>query len=342
MRWRKSTGNSPGEGFPRALWREGAGRSSKNGNRKGSIMPRLSKSPDTGVATLAELVGIANALEHEAERRYRWLAEEFRRRGEPETAEAFEGMAGEEEHHIVDVSRWADNLGQPVPAAESFFWRLPSDLAESWDEVAGSALLTPYRAFAIAVDNEERAFAFYAYVSAWAEDRKIAAEAEMLAREELRHAAKLRTQRRIAYRAEGRHRSTPELDDIQTEAALARLIVEEEAEIAEMFAAMADRLDDLGAAGSADDVRRMAEKAKTRAAVDEVKSSPDDMPPVPNSAAGIMTTAQARLERFSERLESVLIAAEDEKIMSLAQSSLEDVVRRIALINDRLERSDEV
>ncbi|ANK81468.1 MAG: hypothetical protein TEF_12140 [Rhizobiales bacterium NRL2] len=305
-------------------------------------MARLQKFPDTEVGTLAELVGIANALEHEAEGRYRWLAEQMRRRGEPETAEAFGAMAREEGRHIADVSRWAENLGQAVPAAEPFFWRLPSDLAESWDDAVDSALLTPYRAFAIAVDNEERAFAFYAYVSAWADDPKIAAEAENLAQEELRHAAKLRTLRRIAYRAEGRHRSTPELDDIQTEAALTRLIVEEEAEIAEMFAAMADRLDDLGAARSADDVRRMAEKAKTRAVADEVKSSPDDMPPVPNSAAGILTAAQARLERFSERLESVLIAAEDEKIMSLAQSSLEDVVRRIALINDRLERWDDI
>ena len=305
-------------------------------------MRRLHKSPDTGVATLAELVGIANALEHEAVRRYRWLAEEFRRRGEPETAEAFEAMAREEEHHIIDVFRWADNLGEPIPTAESFFWRLPSDLAESWDEAAGSALLTPYRAFAIAVDNEERAFAFYAYVSAWTDDRKIAAEAEMLAREELRHAAKLRTLRRIAYRAEGRHRIAPEPDDILTVADLAQLIGREESGIAHMFAAMAARLDNLGVTSFANDLRCMAEEAKSGAAENEMKGSPDDMPPVPDSADGILTAGQARLERFSERLESILIAADDERIVSLAQSSLEDVVRRIALINDRLERPDYV
>ena len=86
----------------------------------------------------------------------------------------------------------------------------------------------------------------------------------------------------------------------------------------------------------------MAEEAKSGAAENEMKGSPDDMPPVPDSADGILTAGQARLERFSERLESILIAADDERIVSLAQSSLEDVVRRIALINDRLERPDYV
>ena len=46
----------------------------------------------------------------------------------------------------------------------------------------------------------ERAFAFYAYLAAAADDATIAREAEALAREELRHAALLRTWRRAAWR----------------------------------------------------------------------------------------------------------------------------------------------
>src|SRR3546814_4038197 len=90
--------------------------------------------------------------------------------------------AREEDAHVAGVESWARRLDQPVPGDDRFRWRLPADLAATWDEVSGSALLTPFRAYAIAVDNEQRAFAFYAYLSASAEDPAIAREAEAHAR----------------------------------------------------------------------------------------------------------------------------------------------------------------
>lgn len=300
-------------------------------------MPRLQNPPETGVATLSELIGVAHAIEREAVTRYELLAGEMRRRNQDECAEAFEIMAQEEASHIDDVARWAAGLGESVPEEADFVWRLPSDLARSWDEIAGSSLLTPYRAYAIAVENEERAFAFYAYLAAAADDAAIAGEAEKLAHEELRHAARLRTLRRAAYRAEGQLRPRPDRDVPATEADLERLIGQEEALIASTFAVMAERLDTLGAASVASDLRLMAEEAEARAAMQSAIGTPAKAQPVPESASAILSVAQARLERFSEWLESVLIASDNDRVVSRAHGALEDVIRRIALINDRFQ-----
>ena len=53
-------------------------------------------------------------------------------------------------------------------------------------------MTTPYRALAMAVRNEERAFAFWSYVAAYSEDSEIKKAAEAMAREELGHVSTLR------------------------------------------------------------------------------------------------------------------------------------------------------
>ena len=118
---------------------------------------------------MATLVQVARAIEEEAVRRYALLAELMGDRGEPSVAAAFRLMREEEESHVAAVDRWAASVGDPAPPAMDYSWLLPADLSSSWEEVAGSALLTPYRAFALAVENEERAFSFYAYLAARAE-----------------------------------------------------------------------------------------------------------------------------------------------------------------------------
>ena len=62
--------------------------------------------------------------------------------------------------------------------------------------------MTPYRALAMAVRNEERAFAFWSYVAGFAKDPEIKKAAEAMAREELGHVAILRKERRRAYHSE--------------------------------------------------------------------------------------------------------------------------------------------
>jgi hypothetical protein len=57
-------------------------------------------------------------------------------------------------------------------------------------------------ALAIAARNEERAFAFWSYVAAFAEKSDIKKAAEAMAGEELRHVAMLRKERRRTYHGE--------------------------------------------------------------------------------------------------------------------------------------------
>ena len=75
-------------------------------------------------------------------------------------------------------------------------WETPPAYDE--DEARG-AELSAYQALAFAVRNEERAFAFYSYVAAEAENAEIRALAEDFARDELQHAALLRQYRRRAF-----------------------------------------------------------------------------------------------------------------------------------------------
>ncbi|GHD52639.1 hypothetical protein GCM10017083_28290 [Thalassobaculum fulvum] len=301
-------------------------------------MTRLSVQPPTRVATMAELVGIAHAIETEAVRCYDRLAREMHRRGESETAAAFEAMGREEDAHIAAVEGWARGLGESVPADDRFRWGLPPELAASWDEIAGSALLTPYRAYAIAVDNEQRAFAFYAYLVAAAEDPSIAREAEALAREELRHAAVLRTWRRAAWRKE-RQEGGGDADPVESLAGLNRLIDATEAETAGCHRLLAERLRAAGDPESAALLDELAEQAVARTAAPppagcEAEECRTRQP------VGLLHAAQRPLERLCDVLEATLLATPDPAMLAAAERALDDTVARIARIGRRLEAID--
>lgn len=301
-------------------------------------MTRLSAQPPTRVATMAELVGIAHTIETEAVRCYDQLAREMHRRGEHDTAAAFEAMSREEDAHIAAVDGWARRLGEPVPDDDRFRWRLPAELAASWDEVAGSALLTPYRAYAIAVDNEQRAFAFYAYLVAAAEDPAIAREAEALAREELRHAAKLRTLRRAAWRRE-RQASGGDVGPVESLADLNRLIAAAEAETAGCHRLLADRLRAAGDPESAALLDELADEAAARASASppagcEAEECRARQP------VGLLHAAQRPLERLCDVLEATLLVTPDPDMLAVAEQALDATVARIARIGRRIEAID--
>ncbi|ASG24175.1 ferritin family protein [Nitrospirillum viridazoti] len=191
-------------------------------------MPLLSQEPAATIASVDDLLAIALAMEEEAIRRYLTLAE--RQRGAPDLAALFQGLADEEGRHVAAVLRSADSLLGHAPVAAPVQWHLPPDIARSWEEVEASVRLSPYKALSIAVLNEERAFAFYAYVAAHAATPAVASQAEALAREELRHAAQLRRARRHAYHQErGTFIPLPTADDAAELRALADMV---EAELA--------------------------------------------------------------------------------------------------------------
>lgn len=295
-------------------------------------MEPLPKHLDPTRMTLRDLIGIANAIEQEAVGRYSQLADLMERRGETATAQAFRRMLAEERKHVAAVEQWAHGLHQSVPPAATFQWRLPAELSASWDEIAGSALLTPYRALAIAVRNEERAFSMYSYLAAHAQDPAVAAEAEKLAVEALRHAALLRRWRRSAY-----HVSLPRVRrlTVDTVEELRSLISDRQAAIAEHHRALAEQLrglgDDDGARVLEADLPELSAPAPARAAA---ASKEGVLTP---SRLSLLVAAQKPLEAFSEELETILATAA-EPVSAEAEKALSSVIARLAHIAYFMER----
>lgn len=295
--------------------------------------PLLTRHPNARAVTLRDLVGIANAVEQEAMRRYGQLAELMERRGDRESAKALRTMQQEELTHVGSVAAWAAELNQPVPPAEDFEWQLPPELAASWDEVAGTALLTPYRAFSIAVRNEERAFSLYAYLSAHVEDARVAAEADKLAAEELEHAALVRRWRRAAYHEEHgtQRRTRVKLTTIE---ALNAHLSQAEAELAGCHRQLAARLDELGDRESAALILSLLDAPRRAAGTPGTCHDADcrDSDPV-----RLLVAAQKPLERLAEELTDVLETA-DAAVFSVAEQALTNVVGRLARLVFQIER----
>jgi rubrerythrin len=144
-------------------------------------------------------MAVATAMEEEAAARYRQMSNRMRLQGEESLAGLFTFLAGIEEKHAAHVRERSVRFSGHVPDTGAIRWELPEKFEE---EESRSYLLTPYRALAIAVRNEDRAFAFYSYLAAHAETAEIRRIAEELAKDELDHAALLRRERRKAWRTE--------------------------------------------------------------------------------------------------------------------------------------------
>jgi rubrerythrin len=145
------------------------------------------------MTSMNDFLAVALSLEIEAARRYRYLAAWWESRGERELTALFDRFAALEADHAAAVQARNSAVSPAPTMVQSLAPRRPDDGA--WH----SALLTPYSALALAVDEEERAWAFYRDVAAQAVDPGVRALAEALAREEREHAALLRRSRRAAF-----------------------------------------------------------------------------------------------------------------------------------------------
>lgn len=152
------------------------------------------------LASLDDLLALAAAMEQEAIDGYLALGLRMTEMGHPELAAVFDALVAEERAHLSKVAEWEKALGGKTRATPA---QPPEELFD--DEAAGKVapeMLSAYRAFAIAVRNEERAFVFWSYVSAHARLKDIKDAAERMAREELGHVATLRRERRRAFHQE--------------------------------------------------------------------------------------------------------------------------------------------
>ena len=163
----------------------------------------LMSEPAGTLESLDELFALANAMEMEAANRYAGLAEDMRRQNKGALADVFAQLAAAEREHVDSVARWSQSRRGKAPDPALVRWEAPETFdAETAREIGTSRLTTPYRALAMAVRNEERAFAFWSYVAAYSKDSEIKQAAEAMAREELGHVSTLRKERRRAYHKE--------------------------------------------------------------------------------------------------------------------------------------------
>src|SRR5262245_8644317 len=163
----------------------------------------LKDEPAGTLHSLDELFALANAMEMEAADRYSELADEMTVQKREDLAAVFTQLAAAEREHVDSVTRWSRARRGKAPDPALVRWDAPETFDEAtMTELKASQLLTPYRALSMAVRNEERSFAFWSYVAAFAADPEIRSSAEAMAHEELEHVATLRKERRRAYHRE--------------------------------------------------------------------------------------------------------------------------------------------
>lgn len=294
----------------------------------------LSEEPGARPRGIAELMGLAAAMEAEAMARYAQLAAEMERQGDAALAATFRAMLEEERRHVAQVTAWSVAATGAAPAAVQ--WELPSEIARSWEDVAGSALLTPYRALAVAVLNEERGFAFYSYIAAHAADAGTRIAAERLASEELDHAAALRRLRRRAY-----HREHPAIRPAFPgnigEKAFARQAAVAEAKAGAIHARLAARLAALGDGESAAVLEAVAAAEREAAAgLPGGIRSTKSLPPAANTPASLLREALATSEQLHDAYADTLEHAQDDTARAQAERGATRVAQQLALIAARL------
>ena len=164
--------------------------------------PLLTAVPPVPVRSLSELYAIAFSLAQRAAQRYGALADRID--DIPWSLRSvFEVLATRERDRCDSLSAACEAACGKRPDPSDLRWA-PIDLVPAAEiaDVGDSGLATPYTAWALAVRHRQRAFVFWTYVIALAEDHLVRLIAEDLAREALSDGNLLRRERRLAWRAE--------------------------------------------------------------------------------------------------------------------------------------------
>jgi rubrerythrin len=282
-----------------------------NGRR---VMPLLRTTllkaePSGTLGSLDELFALADIMEREAAAKYAELAAEMQRQGRSELSAVFSDLAAAEREHVDSVHRWSQSRSGKPPDPALVRWQIPETFdKETTAEITASKLMTPYRALAMAVRNEERAFAFWSYLAAFAADHEIKAAAEAMAREELGHVATLRKVRRRAYRQEPESarpvdRSAARIDAATLERRLAALLGQLENALDPISSARIGEL--------SDEAKRMADQAEGFGRLPPALAERD-----------IETIAEALTDAYLEGAEASDDPARVEMLQALAGQSI--------------------
>lgn len=164
--------------------------------------PLLTAVPPVPVASLSELYAIAFDQARKATQRYGALATRPDERLMPVRA-VFAVLSARERERCDSLSAACLAASGKRPDESDLRWA-PIDLVAATEiaEIGNSSLATPYTAWALATRHRQRAFVFWTYVIALAEDPQVRLTAENLAREALSDGNRWRRERRLAWRAE--------------------------------------------------------------------------------------------------------------------------------------------
>jgi hypothetical protein len=177
--------------------------------------PLLTAVPPVPVRSLSELYAIALDQAQKAARQYGALATQTDARLLP-VRPVFEVVAAREHNRCDSLSAACLTACSKRPDASDLRWA-PIDLVPAAEiaDIGNSSLSTPYDAWALAARHRQRAFVFWTYVIALAEDILVRETAERLAREALSDGNLLRRERRLAWRAERKlgAEHAPEIDE---------------------------------------------------------------------------------------------------------------------------------
>jgi hypothetical protein len=164
--------------------------------------PLLTAVPPAPVRNLAELYAIAFDVTQRAIQRYGALTERIDESFRP-LRRVFEALVKREHDRADSLSAACLAACSKRPDISDLRWA-PVDLvpAAEISDLGDSDLSTPYTAWALAARHRQRAFVFWTYVIALAEDPQLKQTAEAFAQEALFDGNQLRHERRTAWRAE--------------------------------------------------------------------------------------------------------------------------------------------
>lgn len=295
------------------------------------------------VTTPEELFALAIALEREAADRYALLAERMERLGDEGLAAVFRRLQREESEHGDGLEVWAMREGITAAEVTEFRWDLPETITDAdFEDAGGDYLITPWRALAMAVRNEERTFALYVNLAARAEDPAVRHYAEGMAREELAHVALLRLARRRAWREQ--RAEAPTMDAVHgrpaTLADLRRFIRTAERDAAARHEREAERLRTAaGDAATVDLLEDLAARERDHAAAYGAEGEAL-VPPIIEEARTMLFAEVRWAGDIYDTLMAVAEKARDEAVVRTAQEHAEWAVARLALLRDRLAALD--
>lgn len=167
----------------------------------------------TEIQTTSELLSIALAKERKAVERYSELAASMREHGNSEAAGAFDRLINEAREQQRKLAEWADLEGLEIDEAMMpVDWEDPRVPTRYDVEATDPYRSTPYKAFAFATHNEERAFRYLTYVAADSENPDVCDHVMTLARAQLDRVAAMRVLRRHAWHAQDPDLAEPRVD----------------------------------------------------------------------------------------------------------------------------------